>query len=400
MILESNRIRLREYFKWYEGDLTSLFSVGATPINGLELVKASEMDVKYNYFAASSNYFDDANSNDLPYSDPDATQLILDVSEHWSVSGDYCIAVSESGIKAVRPDFVHPVYNQYDRTQLDRILLVYPFVRRPGEHYPNGAQTARVIEYRVADDVAYESIRRIHGNNLFDSPLGTPVAVRVLYHDTKDGNYDKLESLVRQLIVRQNILQGYFNVTALPILQMDKDEVLGGRFRGRTATQSQLVEAARPSGLGLTIPPGFIGEQDRRYIEASGAANAEVFEYMRLLLSQMAVTASVPDWVLGTELGRPTTESERILFAGQAKVNRFRRSLESMLASIGIDMKYTTEPFVTKTMRERAVIQQFLDGIITLDEVRVALGRVPNVEVETAPRTVLNTIQSIFRGER
>ena len=74
------------------------------------------------------------------------------------------------------------------------------------------------------------------------------------------------------------------------------------------------------------------------------------------------------------QLDRPAAQTERVLFAGQAKVNRFRRNVEEAFKLMGWDVEFTNEPFSTKTERVNAIINQFKEGIITKDEIRKALG--------------------------
>ena len=85
--------------------------------------------------------------------------------------------------------------------------------------------------------------------------------------------------------------------------------------------------------------------------------------------------SGVPDYVFGVQLGRPANETERVLFAGQAKVNRFRRNVETALAVVGLPIKFSGEPFVTRNERINAILNEYEKGVATLNEVRTALGR-------------------------
>ena len=127
-------------------------------------------------------------------------------------------------------------------------------------------------------------------------------------------------------------------------------------------------------GLGLTVPPPFTGELPAQYIERTGTGLKESMDYIRLLLGQLGVLSGVPVYVFGVQLDRPAAQTERVLFAGQARVNRFRRDIESAFALLGWAVNFTNEPFSTRTERVNALTTQFEKGITDRPEARKALG--------------------------
>lgn len=119
-----------------------------------------------------------------------------------------------------------------------------------------------------------------------------------------------------------------YNTTSLPLIQLDKDSVADGELRGGNVNLAVVKELVT-SPLGMNLTPPFSGEEGARYIERTGTGLQESLDYVRLLLGQLGVLSGVPDYVFGVQLGRPNNETERVLFAGQARVNSFRRELET-----------------------------------------------------------------------
>ena len=375
MRLQPKRLAYRNYFDWYEGNTDSLFRVAPTAVNGLIIVPPAMLSTKFNYFAAVSRFFSDAMLGDLPAMLPPTASLLENLTEHWSVTGECCIVLGPNGYRAVRPDYVHPQFDPYDRDTVLSYLFVFPMRNDQQENTTGFADKARVITYDVATGVARMAIREYREGYVADTPEGEPVSIGpVIWINTKDGVYGDLEGIVREITVRLNILQIALNSVSFPLLQIDTDAVSKGALQ--TGVTPTAVTAAAQNGLGLTVDPPFIGEEGARYIERSGEGLRENTEYMRLLLGQAGVVSGVPDYVFGVQLGRPANETERVLFAGQAKVNRFRRDIELAFSLLGITLKFAGEPFVTRSERIKAIIDEFEAGITTLNETRIALGRV------------------------
>ena len=140
-------------------------------------------------------------------------------------------------------------------------------------------------------------------------------------------------------------------------------------------------------GMGITIPPSLTDEKSPEYIERKGTGLNESMAYLRMLLGQLGVFSGVPDYVFGVQLDRPASQTERVLFAGQARVNRFRRDIEVAFGLLGWDVQFTNEPFTTRTERVNALVSQFKEGIIDKNEVRKSMG------YETQPRrSLLNSL--------
>lgn len=377
--LNVDRARYADYFDWKAGRLDTLFEIAATQVNGLQQVSPHELTTRFNYFGAVSRFYTDAMLGDLPNMDDASLELLTELTEHWGVTGEGCLVRVGGRWSTVRPDYVYPQLNVYDRNIVDSFLFVYP---ERNLQYNLGdrndrvtyARTARVISYDVATRRAYVAQREYRHGYVADLPVGVPIPLdAVLWIDTKDGVYRDIEGIVRELTVRLNIMQSTLNSTAFSLLQIDKDSVADGSLL--TGITPERVRTANRSGLGVTVSPPFIGEEGPRYVERSGVGLEESLEYLRLLLGQLGVLSGVPDYVFGVQLGRPADENERVLFAGQAKVNRFRRDVEKAFAVMGIPLRFATEPFVTRMQRIASILDQFERGLISLNEARLAIGR-------------------------
>ena len=374
MRLENKRLAYRKFFDWYDGDLTSLFSVQPTAVNGLVIVPPGLISTRFNYFAAVSRFFGDAMLGDMPNISPVNGALLENLTEHWSVTGECCIINGPSGLRAIRPDYLHPQFDPYDRDTILSYTFVFPMRNDDiAKGYPD---RARVITFDLATNQALISERDYREGWVADIPAGEPIAIsQVVWVNTKDGVYADMEGMVREITVRLNILQIALNSVSFPLLQIDTDAISKGALQ--LGISQEAVVAAAQNGLGLTVDPPFIGEEGARYIERSGEGLRENIEYMRLLLGQAGVVSGVPDYVFGVQLGRPANETERVLFAGQAKVNRFRRDIELAFSIIGIAIKFAGEPFVTRSERIKAILEEHESGVSTLNEAREGLGRPP-----------------------
>ena len=376
MFLDLLRQDYADHFDWRKGRMDSIFRIQADNINGLALVNPQQLWTKFNYFGAVSRFFSDAMIGDMPSADAAAALLLENLTDHWSVTGEGCIVGRPGVYRAIRPDYVYPVFNIYDRDTIDGFVFVFPERNREYETREENrvtyAERARVIQYDAVAGTAYESVRAYRQGWVADTPLGDPVDIgQVIWIDTKDGVYSQMDGIIREINVRLNILQQFLNTVSKSILQIDVDAINGGTV-GRGSQDD--VNAASANALGLTVDPPFVGEEGARYIERSGAGLTESLEYMRTLLGQLSVISGVPDYIFGVQLGRPTDETERILFSGQAKVSRFRRNIETAFRMIGYDMRFITEPFTTRSQKLDGIIKQWDAGLITDLEARTALG--------------------------
>ena len=393
MRLQNQRLAYRHHFDWFEGRTQSLYQVTPTAVNGLIIVPPALISTRFNYFAAVSRFFADAMLGDLPFMQPQSWSLIENLTEHWSVTGEACIVLGPTGYRAIRPDYVHPQFDPYDRDTVLSYVFVFPMRQDLNGDGYGYADKARVITYDVATGAAKISIREYREGYVADDPIGEPITLGpVIWIHTNDGVYADMEGIVREVTVRLNILQIALNSVSFPLLQIDTDAISKGALQ--TGVTSNAVTAAAQNGLGLTVDPPFIGEEGARYIERTGEGLRESLEYIRVLLGQAGVISGVPDYVFGVQLGRPANETERVLFAGQAKVNRFRRDIELAFSMIGTPIKFAGEPFVTRSERIRAILEEHEKGVSTVNEAREGLGRPP-----LPGGNVLTRIMQAIRGD-
>ena len=403
MLLDKRRQDYATHFDWYDGRLETLFNaVAPTSVNGLLLVPAAQISSEFNYFAAVSRFYSDAMLGDLPdMADADA-DLINQLAEHWAVTGEACIVENPDGIRAIRPDYVFPEFDPYDRDIVRRFRFIFPERdpdKDPGQLNRVGyATSARVIEYDTATGQAWLGNRQFASGWIADEPRGAPVNIgNVFWINTNDGVYPQMSGIVREITIRLNIMQKFLNSVSQSILQIDTDAIAGGALeRGVTPAR---VNAVAEQGLGLTVTPPFVGEAEARYVERGGQGLTESLEYLRMLLGQLGVISGVPDYVFGVQLGRPANETERVLFTGQSKVNRFRRDIERVFGLLGREVKFASEPFVTRSERQTAILAQYSAGVATLDETRAALGYPPMVD-DQPPVSDGNAMQRVINKVR
>ena len=394
MLLDPARLRFSQYFDWYEDRLDSLFRVNGTLINGIGLLGQQNLQTRFNYLSAVSRFFQAAVLADLPLITPTVHQVLIQVTEHWSVCGESFMIVNDQGIRVVRPDYCFPIVDPYDRDRVQRFLFVFPFRDTQQGDWSNelvSSTMANVIDYDVTTRQAFMSRREYTAGNLADDPVGTAVNIgEVIWVRSGGVIYPALESIVREVIVRLNMLQLALNTTAIPIVQLDKDNINDGSFRGRNLNLDTFQKTlANP--LGMTVMPPFGGEEGARFVERSGTGLTEAVDYVRLLLGQLGVISGVPDYVFGISVERPTQQVERVLFAGQARVNSYRRTLEEAFARTGNAIRFASEPFVTRAERLNSILAQVHSGIITQNEARVQLGYPPATEPLPEPQPLRTT---------
>ena len=373
MQLDRSRLPLKNYFDWRRGNLATLLNIAPTQVNGLSLVPYANISTEFNYFAAVSRFYADAMLGDIPDMPAMQLDLLTKLTGHWAVAGEACVTVSGNGaIRAIRPDYLFPVYHEYDADTVSKFLFVFPYMPQ-GDVAMRYANRARVVEFDVDSKESTVALREYRDGWVADQPKGEPAGLTAVHHIIGDDVvYGDISGIVREIILRLNIMQVALNSTSFPILQIDTDAVGDGELQ-TGITQSKLNSVIR-GGLGLTVPPPFIGESSAQYIERTGTGLSESLAYIRLLLGQLGVLSGVPDYVFGVQLDRPAAQTERVLFAGQARVNRFRRDVESVFALLGNELHFTNEPFSTKTERVNALVQQFEKGVIDRNETRQALG--------------------------
>lgn len=394
MYLDPARTELARHFDWYDGKLDSLFyDIVPTAVNGLGIIGPENIINRFNYFQALSKFFSSAVEADLPSLECSCLErLISKAATHWSVASECCLVGfpaegnKEADLSVVRPDYVHPVYDKYNNDLLERILFIYPERQDEDVTFLNevtGTDSALVVEYDVATGKATQSMRDYAIGYVSDTPRGAAEAINigtVKYIKTGPPIYPTVEPLVREICVRLNMLQLALNTTSLPIIQINKDDINDGSLMNQQVTL-EMIKKAATGPLGVNVPTPNSGEQGASYVERAGRGLEESMGYVRMLLSQMSILSSVPDYVFGINLAKPNAETERVLFSAASKVNQFRRMLDNELKEFGVEVAFTDNPFTTSTERNKVVLDQLAAGVLSVEEARIKL----NIDGPTPP---------------
>lgn len=379
MFLDPARTQLARHFDWYDGKLDTLFnSIQPTAVNGLGIIGPENINNRFNYFQALSKFFSSAVEADLPKLDNIETELLIaQAATHWSVASECCLVGFPGDVGLVRPDYVHPVYSKYNNDELEKILFIYPERNTNSPTFSNevfGTDNALVVEYNVETGEAFQSVRNYSIGNVADEPLGEKIDIGIVrYIKTGPPVYSAVEGQIREISVRMNMLQLALNSTSLPILQINKDNINDGVLTNREITLSDIKKAAT-GPLGVNTPAPHSGEQSASYVERAGRGLDESMSYVRMLLSQVSILSSVPDYVLGINLSKPNIENERVLFTAISKVNQFRRQLGDALSQFNINVPFTSSSFVTQSEKTNNIVEQLKAGIITREEAREKLN--------------------------
>ncbi|MYD81372.1 MAG: hypothetical protein F4X44_12260 [Gammaproteobacteria bacterium] len=333
--LDNKRLEYRDFFKWFEGDLSSLWNVPPTLANGFQLIDApNDLLTEFNYFAASSKYYINGVLDSVPEEVDDYFKLIEQITEHWSVTGEYCVITEGNMYSVIRPDYVFPVRDKYN---VDNIIG-FNFV------FPMDMGKARVIEYTPDKRTFVETERHVAGNTIGDAiRVVRRVNIdRVIWDSVGTGYYRDIKGLVRELNVRYSLMQLSLNSTAYPLLQVST-QALGSGLVGIDGITPARIAGLGKSGLGLTVPPPFTGEEGARYVERTGGGLEEALAYIRMILGSLAVLSGVPEYVYGVSLTQSAREVERVMFMGQSRINRLRRSMTNTFRELGIDVTFPRE---------------------------------------------------------
>lgn len=382
MLLDPSRTELARHFDWYDGKLDTLFNqVNPTSVNGLGLIGVENISTRFNYFQALSKFFSSAVEADLPsLASPRLERVVAQAAMHWSVASECCLVgfPNSNDLSVVRPDYVYPKYSRFNNDIIESFLFVYPD-RQVDNQFTNevfGTDKALVIDYNVETGEAFQTLRNYTIGNLEDVPQGSgePIDIGLVrYIKTGPPVYPTVETLVREICVRLNMLQLALNTTSIPIIQINKDSINDGEFTGKQLTLEDIKRTAT-GALGVNIPPPFSGESEASYVERAGRGLEESMDYVRMLLSQISILSSVPDYVFGINLAKPNAETERVLFSAASKVNAFRRQLDEALSEYGVNVDFTDSPFTTASERSKVIMDQLSAGIITVDEARSKLN--------------------------
>ena len=337
--LDNDRIEYKRYFKWYHGDLKTLYDIPSSLVNGLQLIeKPSDLETSFNYFSASSKYYLNALLDNIPDALDDVYDLLERMIEHWTVTGEYCLVVENGVLNTIRPDYVFPIRKPDNYDIIQGFYFIFPI--------PNTAQRARVIEYNSITGNAIQNERTFAGNMLDDNKSGAiPVEIQaVIYDDTGTGYYKDIAGMVRELNVRFALLQLALNSTAIPLIQI-ATEGIGGGLLGADGVTPIKVAGLGKSGIGLVVPPPFTGEEGGRYIERSGAGLDEAMAYIRMLLASLSVASGVPEYVFGVSVSDLANSSsaalEQLEFLGQSRIRRMQRSLVNTFRMLGREVSFS-----------------------------------------------------------
>ena len=362
--LNPDRVKFNEYYQWHNGNLSTLFQEAPNIVNGLSYVKPNEVQSGFNYFAAQSRFYADAMLADIPENNI-AYDIIRKLTRDWSITGEAVLVTADGQQRVVQPNYFYPRPARDDSD----VYVVYYFVFPILNEQDIPTNRARVIEFDPATGEAFMGNRNYSGGYIGEPEVVSPVNIeRIDWLRTEDGAYGQMESLVREINMRQSVTQSALNRNAFPILSIDRDLVADGQFATGNPSTEQVADLGR-QGIGITVPPAMPGEDRASYIERLNPLVAESMDYLRLLFGQLTIASGVPDYIYGVNLGQPAAETERILFAGQAKVNRFRKLITELFGIV-----YANEPFVTRKGRIETLIMLLNAGIITQQEARGALG--------------------------
>ena len=330
--LEQDRLDYSKYFQYYEGNLSRLWNIPPTLINGLQLITPpTDLLSVLNYFTASSKFYTNGILDNIPDVLEPYFALVERAVTHWSVTGEYCLVIQNGILNTIRPDYVFPIRRPDNRDIITGYYFVFPI---------KDTQRARVIEYNILTGRATQNERDFFSNQLGDNKGGTPVNIDLVIWEQTGGYYKDIEGLVRELNVRFALLQLSLNSTAIPLLQI-ATEGMGGGLLGADGITPAKVAGLGKSGLGLVVPPPFTGEEGGRYIERAGTGLQEALDYIRMILGSLAVMSGVPEYVYGISLTQSTAEVQRVMFLGQSRINRVQRALKNTFSQLGITVDFS-----------------------------------------------------------
>lgn len=331
--LDPARLEYKDYFEWYRNELRTLFNIPPTLANGLSLVSVNDLKTEFNFFAAASDFYANAVLDTLPDIIRPYTPILERIIRHWSVTGEFCLVIQNGILDTIRPDYVFPVFAPENADVIVEYLFVFPL--------PNTASQARVVRFNPYTGEAGESIRTLAGNSLqAEGYRETPVNIQaVFWRRTQAGFYPAIKGLVRELNIRLALFQLALNSTAYPLLQVSTEGLAGGRLATAEITPAKVAGLAK-TGIGLVVPPPFIGEEGARYVERLGTGLTEAMEYVKMVLGGLSVMSGVPEYVFGTNLSDTSAEVERVMFMGQSRINRLYRALEFVFGELGVEVRF------------------------------------------------------------
>ena len=425
---------IRKWEKWYEGELSDLFSGQHNLMNGLNIVDPIKNGKVMNMFKASSRFFQSAGDSELPIFggiseelEEQMVEVIIMAFKHWSISAEATVLIDNEELSVVSPDFYHPVKSPYNIQRTVGHILAYDYFKGlpPTNNIYLQANALRAVKFQkdVINQVEEYAYRPYVVGAQESS---TNANIGGIWHiNTRDPFYDDIKTVVREIIVRENALAASLNMTMMPYLQLDLDTIssLIGPFAKGEATipegwdefsDEQKVEWLKKNTNPGSLTTAFIGgiktnftadteeiyqpilprstdyqnigdNNGAAYVERSGTGLRESFEYLKHCFAEVYLLTGVPPIVGGVDLSGVSKDGhEKMMFSAQAKVSRMRRRLERILVQVAkrlghlnASITYHSEPFATLASRTNAIIFGWTSGLSQRNESRAALSQTP-----------------------
>lgn len=430
---------IRRWRDLYDGNLQSLFAGRRNLMNGLNIVDPNRNGKMLNACKATSRFYQSSLTSELPIFrnvSPDLEEQLIEtlgmLALFWSYSSEGVVLIDNGELSAVSPEYYHPIKSPYNIQRTVGHALAYDYFEGVPEtnNVVLNPNALRVVKYQEStglnqvENYAYAPFAIQHAQGEAEvSNVGG-----VWHVDTKDPYYNDLETIAREIIVRENALSAAINMTIVPFLEMDWGTLVEinkaryGERPGSNAIQGwdnltdeekldwlkansspahfaqyfmggiRQTMTADTEEISLPVLPkssdtgGDLSDPGRsHYVERSGTGLAESFDYLKHCFAEVYLVTGVPPIVGGVDLsGVSTAGYERLMFSAQARVSRFRRQLERIFvkaaAKLGFpqaSVTYHSEPFATLASRTNAIIFGWTSGLIQRNEARQALGHGP-----------------------
>lgn len=405
-----------KWYDWYLGNYKDLFTGARNIQNALGFLNPNQNGTLFNYFRASSGFYQHAllgespsiTSRDTRKNDwiqtnyADIIKALQQGVKWWSIKARCVFFVSRGQLRAVDPSNYFPVVSPWDTDFVVGHIFAYPYYS--GKRETNNSfyipDTIRFVKYSEMENVNRIETYRLEGTSVGQLLSTQDANIDGVYSiDTDDGYYGNISTIVREIMVRQAAIQSTLNTTVFPILQLDVTDIGDKEFEDKPLSPERL-NLLNTRGLGVLIQPPTRDEGDNKYIERSGTGLAEAFEYYRILFSQLSIISGVPPLVFGVDLGRSASqdERERLLFSAQSRVSTMRRAVEDGVISLinymtsipgDVEVNWVNEPFASINSRQNQVINQYVSQLISLQEARAALGYKGDIPQELLLRDFL-----------
>ena len=387
-LIEPRYTQRMDWYRWHSGDTADIWRGAASQVNGLAFIPPETAAVGFNYFAAQSKFFSDAMLSEIPAGVGDAYNLLRTMTQDWAITGEAVLVKAAGEWRAIQSRYFMPYPRRDDSERFERYFFVFPILTEANTL----TAEARVIEVDGETGEAWTGIRNWTGGWVGE-PRGMEERYpleQLIWLRSDDGAYGEMRDLVGQVNMRMAMLQANLNRATYPAIAMEQFLLMDRSLRpwhtgsGNTPqwnpritdwdAEGRDLAEKMSRGLGPVIELQGIDQDKPSYIERQFTLPDQALEYLRLLLGKLTIISGVPDYIYGVNLGQPAAETERVLFAGQAKVNRFRRQVSDAFAVMGREVEWVTEPFVTRTQRVDLLLKLLESGVIDVGEIRKALG--------------------------